>query len=263
MIAYIIIVLCVGILIALSGFYKYQEKFIFYPEPIDSSYKFSFKIPCEELFLKSDESEINSLHFKVANSKGVILYFHGNAGSLDSWGLIGEELTQTGYDFFVFDYRGYGKSKGKRHEKGFHEDARMIYDYLLKIYPENKIVLYGRSLGSGFATKLASQTNPKALILETPYFSFERVSKHHFPFLPVSLILQWPIRTDLYLPKVKAPVLIFHGTEDTVTPYVHSIELKKFLKKGDDYVTIQFAGHNDIPTYPEYNLYLKKYLGIQ
>src|SRR5436190_1275553 len=124
MLVYLTLLLLVIILIAGGTFYVTQEKMIFYPEPISADFKFKFNANFEELFIKSKDAEINALHFKTNNPKGVILYFHGNAGSLDTWGDLGEEFTRTGYDFFIFDYRGYGKSTGSRSEEAFHADGQ-------------------------------------------------------------------------------------------------------------------------------------------
>src|SRR5687767_8282253 len=139
MILYLTILLLVIIVIAGGTFYVTQEKMIFYPEYIPANYKYTFQGEFEELFLKSEDAEINAVHFKTATPKGVILYFHGNAGSLDSWGLLGEEFTKSGYDFFIFDYRGYGKSTGSKSEEAFHADGQLVYDHLKKTYPENHI----------------------------------------------------------------------------------------------------------------------------
>lgn len=248
------------IIIGGCSFYATQERMIFFPEPIAKDYKYSFNAEFEELFLNSGDGEINAIHFKNKNPKGVILYFHGNAGSLNSWASLGEEFLKTGYDFFIFDYRGYGKSTGPRSEQSFHKDGLMLYDYLKKSFKEEQIVLYGRSLGSGFATKVASENNPKTLILETPYHNFKSVAKYHFPFLPVGLILRWTIPTNEWITKVKSPILIFHGTEDEVIPYEQAILLKELIKEQDTFVTLNEGTHSNVTAFPEYAVYMKKYL---
>lgn len=254
------IIVLILLFIGAVSFYATQERMIFFPEPMPKDYLYTFNADFEELFIKSGNATINALHFKVPDPKGVILYFHGNAGSLNSWASLGEEFIKTGYDFFIFDYRGYGKSVGSRSEAYFHLDCQTLYNYLKEKYPENKIVLYGRSLGSGFATYLAMNNKPKALILETPYYSFKSVAQYHFPFIPVGVILRWTIRTDKWIGKVKSPILILHGTEDQVTPYHQSIQFKSLIKPTDDFVTFDGGTHSNIPSYPEYQVYLKKYL---
>jgi uncharacterized protein len=259
MLLYITVFILLILFIAGCGIYKNQEKMIFYPQYLDRNYQYVFTQKFEELFIKSGDGEINALHFKTDSSKGVILFFHGNAGALNSWGELGEQLTK-GYDLFIFDYKGFGKSTGAQSEYIFHEDSKVLYEYLKQSYPENNIILYGRSLGTGFATKLASEANPKMLILETPYYSFKSLAKHYFPYLPVSLILKWKIKTNEWIQQVKCPIAIFHGTEDEVIPYQQSVRLKKLLKSSDTLVTVKNASHNNISMFPEYNEGIKKLL---
>jgi pimeloyl-ACP methyl ester carboxylesterase len=238
-----------------------QESMIFHPVHLSREYKFGFKGNFEEVFLKPEEgAEINALLFRVPNSKGVIFYFHGNAGAMDSWGEVNETFEKYGYDLFIFDYRGYGKSTGPLSEAAFHRDGKFLYEYLLTQYPENKIVVYGRSLGTGFATKVASVTNPKLLILETPYYSFQSVCRHYFPFLPVSVILRYKIHTNLWITKVNTRIILFHGTADVVVPYKESVKLSKLLKKHDIFVTIPDGAHSDLIHYPVMTDMLKKVL---
>jgi pimeloyl-ACP methyl ester carboxylesterase len=238
-----------------------QESMIFHPVILQKEYKFDFTKNFEEVFLNTGDAEINALHFKVPSPKGVIFYMHGNAGALDSWGEVMYDLERYGYDLFIYDYRGYGKSTGIQSEIAFHNDAKMLYEYLLRTYEEKNIIVYGRSLGTGFATKLASEHNPKLLILETPYYSFQNLSQGYFPFLPVGLILKYKIRTDLWFPKVKCPVLIFHGTEDEVIPYKQSLKLTKlFDKKKDKLVTFKGGTHSDLLSFPKMREFLAEYL---
>jgi pimeloyl-ACP methyl ester carboxylesterase len=237
-----------------------QEGMIFHPVILQKDYQYDFNQDFEELFIDTGEGEINALHFKKTAPKGVILYLHGNAGALDSWGEVMADLERYGYDLFIYDYRGYGKSTGAQSEAAFHSDAKIIYQYLLKNYDEKNIIIYGRSLGTGFATKLASENNPKLLILETPYYSFQDLSQSYFPYLPIGLILKYKIHTDHWFPKVKCPVLIFHGTEDEVVPYKQSIKLSKLLKKEDRLVTLKGGTHSDLLSFPAMREFLSEYL---
>ncbi len=177
-----------------ASLYFFQEKLLFLPTKLEQDYKFQFNYPFEELFLKTDEEAvINAIHFKVKKPKGVILYFHGNAGDLSRWGNITEYFVDKDYDVLVMDYRTYGKSTGKLSEDAFYKDAQFCYDYLLKQYSEEDISLYGRSLGTGIASYLASKNNPKQLVLETPYYSILDVAKSRFPVFPVKRLLMYPI----------------------------------------------------------------------
>ena len=175
-----------------SSLYFLQEKLMFLPTTLDEDFTYSFQYPFEELFLKPEQNVlINALHFKNENPKGVILYFHGNAGDLSRWSKITEYFVEMNYDVLVMDYRTYGKSQGKLSEDALHNDAQYCYDYLLKQYSEDKITLYGRSLGTGMASKLAIKNKPKQLILETPYYSILDVAKHRFPLFPIKSLLRY------------------------------------------------------------------------
>ncbi len=229
--------------------YAFQEKLIFHPERLPADYRFRFRQPFEEVNLEPAPGVIlNALLFSASffgrrSPKGVILYFHGNAGSLAGWGTIATDCTAHGYDVFIMDYRTFGKSKGPLSEKALHQDARYAYNYLLKQYPEKKIIVCGRSLGSGIAARLASETHPKLLILETPFYNCLEMARHHFPLFPPWL-LRYTFRTDRWIVQVKCPIQLFHGTDDTVVPYAGSTKLVALFnrkKRGKNFSTIELT----------------------
>jgi fermentation-respiration switch protein FrsA (DUF1100 family) len=252
-----IVILVAAIFIAgCSLFYLGQENLIFYPEKLPSDYKFTFPGRFEELAWDVDGVKINALHFRAEHSKGVVLYFHGNAGSLRDWGDVAGDFTVLGYDIVIPDYRGYGKSTGKiKNEAMLHQDAAVAYGYLQKQYRENEIVLYGRSIGSGPAVYLAKSEKPRMLILEAPFYSMRDVAHYHYPFLPIGLIdwiLRYPMRCDLWIPEVACPIYLFHGTKDEIVPHSSSEKLLRLIKAKAELITIEGAKHNDLS---EFKLY--------
>lgn len=236
--------------------YLFQEKLLFLPTPLDQNYSYEFEHDFEELFFKTEEEAIiNAIHFKVENlkqRKGVILYFHGNAGNLGRWGTIAEDFVGLDYDVLIMDYRTYGKSKGKLSEKAFYTDAQYCYDYLLKQYNENEIVLYGRSLGTGIASFLAANNKPKQLILETPYYNIADVAQSRFPIFPVKYLLKYNFPNNEHLMKVDCPVIIFHGTEDRTVSYSSGKKLLDLNMKNIDFITIKDGRHNNLAEFEEY-----------
>ena len=178
----------IGLGIAL---YVFQERLIFYPEKLSDKHQFKFEVPCTELTYTTDDGEsLNALLFKSEASKGLVYYHHGNARNLELWGTKAIDFTSRGYDVLMYDYRGFGKSTGKiKNEKMLYNDAVMIYKKLLHDYAEKNILIFGISLGTGIATKLAYENNTKMLILETPYYNFYDVSKFHYPYPPNSILL--------------------------------------------------------------------------
>ena len=243
-----------------SGMYFQQDTLIFRPEVLSADFRFSFPQAFSEITLPVDGANLNALHFKVAEPHGVVLFFHGNAGSLRRWGEVAESFTTRGYDLVVFDYRGYGKSSGKiASERQLYEDADRVYDYLRSQYAAERIVIYGRSLGTGIAAQLAVRHTPKLLILETPYFSLKDLTATFYPYLP-GFLLKFPLRTDLALPQVKCPVYLFHGTRDAVVPYAASQRLMPLIVSGKELVTIADGEHNGLRLTATYNAALDRLL---
>ncbi len=237
--------------------YFFQEKLIFLPTKLPQDYEYTFNRPFEEFNLTSNDSAVlNAVHFKQDNPKGVILYFHGNAGDLSRWGDIVTFFVDKKYDVIVMDYRTYGKSTGKLSEKALYNDAQLFYDYTMKQYQESEITLYGRSLGTGIATKLASHNNPKRLILETPFYSLIEVARNRFPFLPVNWLLNYKFKSHEYIQKINSQLVIFHGTEDKVIPYESGRRLFESIPSGikKKFYTIEEGRHNNLI---EFEAYLK------
>lgn len=239
---------------------KLQEKYVFEKESLPDDFKFDNKNNFKELFYYPDKSaRINALLFTVENPKGIVFYNHGNAGTLDRWQHLADEFVCYDYDVLIYDYRQYGKSKGKLSEKALYNDALFIYDKLKKDYSQSDIVVYGRSLGTGIAAHTASLRNPKALILETPYYSLLNLIHREYFKIP-SFLLEYHFRTDLFLPMVKCPIYIFHGTEDEITNYNDALKLKRFFKPGDEFITIEGGMHSGLRHYDKFKSKLKEIL---
>lgn len=244
-----------------ASLYFFQEKLLFLPTKLEQDYKYQFSHDFEELFFETEpKASINAIHFKAKNTKGVILYFHGNAGDLSRWGKISEYFVGLDYDVLVMDYRTYGKSEGKLSEAAFYKDAQYCYDYLLKHYSENDITLYGRSLGTGIASYLALENNPKQLILETPYYSIEDVAKSRFPILPVKQLLKYKFPIYKYLPNANCNISIIHGTDDGVVPYESGKKLSELNIENLNFITVKDGNHNNLIEFETYHQTIKNIL---
>ena len=168
--------------------YFFQEKFIFRPEKLRQDFEFKYDAPFKELFFDVMPGvRINGLHFYRDTPKGLILYFHGNTRSIKGWSKYAKDFTRCGYDVLMIDYRGFGKSTGKRSEENMNIDSAFIYNRMRAKfgYKEENMVIYGRSLGSGFACKLASNHKPKMLILDAPYYSFSHLQDPNYEQITV------------------------------------------------------------------------------
>jgi hypothetical protein len=235
-------------------FYFGQDYFFFRPEKLPKWFNYQYPFPFSEVnFEMEDGGMVNALHFRVPNSKGVVFYIKGNSRSIKGWGKFAKDFVGKGYDFLILDYRGFGKSRGRRTEEILFSDLQQVYKWLAGNYGEERIVLYGRSLGSGLAARIASWNNPSKLILDCPYFSFlHHVSRYGF-ILPIRWLLRYHIRTDRFIKKVQCPVFILHGNKDRLIPYRQSEMLRALAPERIILHPIQGAGHNNLPEFPAYH----------
>jgi uncharacterized protein len=258
MITIIAIVAIGGYILSCAALYTQQQRLIFYPEVLAPDFTFTFPGRFEEITLPCDGAVISALYFTADHPKAVVLYFHGNAGSLRSWDSVAERFVERGYDVLMPDYRTYGKSSGQiASEQMLHHDAALAYQYLLAHYPEDQIVVYGRSIGSGIATYLAKTHRPRCLLLETPYFSLKEIVRQHYPFVAGAL-LKYPLRSDLWIGDVACPVYLFHGTSDDLIAQGASERLAALVRTEHQLITIVGGGHNDLSNFEQYDQQLDR-----
>lgn len=232
---FVIYVLICGVL------YFVQDKIVFRPHPLPENYSFRHG---EEVELEVDEDVyLNCLWLKESNSKGVILYLHGNRGSNRRCLHQAENMSGNNYDIFMPDYRGYGKSDGEIvSEKQLFEDVQKVYDFLKKHYREGQIVIAGYSLGTGMASYLAANNKPQQVFLVAPYLSFTDLKDRRAPVIP-DFLIKYPLRNELFLTEVKCPVTLFHGTRDEVIPFDSSEQLAQLQPDLISLIEIRNTGH--------------------
>ena len=257
-----LVIIAGGLYIISCGLlFVFQEKLIFHPHKLEKDYKFNFTQSFQEINIKTKDNKLlNSVFFPADSSKGVILYLHGNAGALDSWGEVAKTYTDLHYDVCMPDYRGYGKSEGSINgQNQFFQDIQTVYDELKSKYSENKIIVLGYSIGTGPAAKIASANNPRLLILQAPYYSLTDMMRDAFPIIP-TFILKYKFETGDYIQNCKMPVVIFHGDADEVVYYGSSLKLKEKFKKQDMLITLNGQGHNGMTDNPEYKMKIQEVL---
>ncbi len=249
-----------GTSIVTAGYF-YQKKMIFYPSKTERNYRYSFERPSDEIFFKRDNQELHALHFSHTASEGFIVYFHGNAGDLSSWGNIEKDFRKFPLDLYILDYRGYGKSTGSiGSEKELINDCEAFYQEISSRHPSaKKKVIYGRSIGTGPAVYSASKNTATHLILETPYSSLKSLIKKIFPIVPAFLI-SFTLESDVWIQNVNAEILILHGTDDSVIPFAEGRQLSDSIKKNHDFITITGGDHNNLSLYKEYHSALEIFL---
>jgi alpha-beta hydrolase superfamily lysophospholipase len=241
----IIIVYC---LIGIALYYL-QESFLFHPVALPRNYAYQFADSFIEKEIAFNEKDtLNMVQFFPKDSlpKGVVLYFHGNKENIGRYAKFVNVFLRNGYEVWMEDYPGYGKSTGERTEKKLYKQAMQVYKMAAAKYNNDSIVLYGKSLGTGIASYVASQTNCKQLILETPYYSIPDLFGCYAFIYPTQRMSVYKIPTNEYLQSVKYPITIFHGTDDGVIPYRCAQKLKKVLKTTDEFITIEDGTHHNL-----------------
>lgn len=253
--AIVITILAVYLVISIALYYL-QDYMLFKPEKLPKDFQFDYENQCtKEYNLETrDGAVINGLRFfPKGKSKGVVLYLKGNSKSIKGWGKFAVDFTRHGYDVLMVDYRGFGKSTGRRSQKAIKRDLQLIYNKLKELTSESHIILYGRSLGSGFAAKLASMNHPKMLILDAPYYSLTKVTARYAPFMPLSLLLKYPLPTYKWLKYVQCPIHIIHGTHDKLIPHRTSIKLSLVNPKLTKLHTVIGGGHKNLNNFESYH----------
>ncbi|MDP5157057.1 MAG: lysophospholipase [Flaviramulus sp.] len=253
---HITIIVCIAYIVISVALYYLQDYMLFKPEKLSKDFQFYYENQeIKEYNLETrDGATINGLRFfPKGESKGVVLYLKGNSKSIKGWGKFAVDFTRHGYNVLMVDYRGFGKSTGRRSQKAIKRDLQEVYNKIKELTKEDRIILYGRSLGSGFAAKLASMNSPKMLVLDAPYYSLTKVTARYAPFMPLSLLIKYPLPTYKWLKYVKCPIHIIHGTNDTLIPYKTSVKLSKINPKLTKLHTVIGGGHKNLNNFESYH----------
>jgi uncharacterized protein len=233
--------------------YHLQEKLLFHPVTLPQNFQFKFDVPFKEVNIPMNKTDtVNMIQFLPADPaiKGVVLYFHGNSDNVIRYEKNAEIFTKKGYEVWIPDYPTYGKTTGELTEENMYLQAKEVYKLAHSKFSSDSIFVYGKSLGTGVASYIAAKEKCAALILETPFYSIPSLFSTYAPIYPTSRMSHFKFPVGEYLGEVTEPVLIFSGTSDKVIPYRNAAKLKKVLKKGDEFITLQNGTHNNVTSFP-------------
>ncbi len=250
--------------IGLALFYL-QDYILFHPTVIKRNIAWKFEVPFEEMDLPINTTDtINLVKFFPEDSlrKGVVIYFHGNKENIGRYAKFAGNFTNNGYEVWMEDYPGFGKSVGIRNEKNLYLQAEQLYKLALSKYHQDSIIIYGKSFGTGIASYLAAVKDAKQLILETPYFSIPALFDTYAPIYPNSRMAAYKIPVNEYLQQVKYPITIFHGTDDGVIRYSCAAKLKTVLKPTDKFVAVEGGTHHNLNDFPLFHRVLDSLLRL-
>lgn len=223
-------------------FFLIQKSLVYFPSSEIWMTPDMMGLDYEEVFINTADGErIAAWYLPKKDSRGTLLFFHGNAGNishrLDSLRIFNE----LGLNTLIIDYRGYGASSGSPSEKGLYMDAVAAYEYLVdeKEISPDRLMIFGRSLGGGVASYLASVKLPAAgMILESVFISMPELGREIYPFIPVRLIARERFSVLENINNSEIPLLVVHSPDDEIIPFSHgkkiyensSSEIKEFLK---------------------------------
>jgi len=247
------LLLLIPILYIATGFFvcKNIDRIAFIPRAMDQDevYKFNFEFEDKFLTLKNGET-ISTIYSKTKKqSKGLVIFLHGNSENLQQWGQISPDFHRNGYDVVMCDYPGFGKSSGDHTEENLYQTADKIYEWGLGKYNAKDIVIIGRSIGSIPASYLASKHQVKKVILETPLGNMGLLIKHKFPGAPICKSLYDRFAVDQWLAKSKSDVHIIRSEFDNLTKLACSEGL---LGLASSHFLVEGAEHGNLRGFESY-----------
>jgi pimeloyl-ACP methyl ester carboxylesterase len=240
---------------ALAWLWIGQEKLLFVPDVLPADQPLAKAPDIHEVSVEVAGARLHALHLRLPDPKGVVFFLHGNAGSLANWFVNPDYYRRVNFDLFMLDYRGFGKSTGRiQSEAQLHADVRAAWSTIASRYADRKVVVYGRSLGTGLAVRLGAEMSatrpPDLTVLVSPYRSMVSLATEHFPWVPQAVV-RYPLRTDALIGQVRGPILIVHGERDTLIPPDHSESLKLQAPQAN-LLRVPGAGHNDLQDFDMY-----------
>ena len=236
--------LYVGVAVVL---YVTQRSLMYFPDtahisPAEAGLPEAVEVP----LVAADGVHISAWHVPPRTGFPVIVFFHGNGGSLRYSVPRFRKLVGAGIGLVALEYRGYGGNAGSPSEHGLIDDGEAAYAFAAAHYPVKRIVLWGQSLGSGVAVAVAAQKPVSRLILEAPFTSAAAVASLRYWYMPVSLLMKDQFHSDRRIAKVTAPVLILHGVKDTVVPYAMGERMFELANQPKHIVRFLDGGHEDL-----------------
>lgn len=223
----------------------FQESYIFFPSnyttPLPSD------LPIQSVkFQTSDSLQLHGWYLDNQADK-TVLFFHGNAGTVAGRVEQMEIFDALNLNALIFDYRGYGLSKGQiKREQDLYEDAEAAFYFLHqdKNIPLNQIILWGRSLGGAVAIDTAQDKSVLATIVESTFISMNAMAREQYPFFPTDLLLRYAFPSDQKIQNITMPLLIIHSSEDKTIPFSHGQALFQLASEPKQFLEIR-GTHDD------------------
>ena len=244
----IILIPLAGIVIFFLFYSQIENFFVFHPQTHLDMLPDQLGLTYDSVsFEAKDGTKLHGWFFPLPGKSPVILFCHGNAGNISHRLDNIRKLLEHGFQVFIYDYRGFGRSKGRPSRKGVYLDGLAAYDYLrnrLGISPD-RIILFGRSLGGAVATEIALKRKVQALILESAFTSTKDMAKTMPLFALLSPFLPAHYDNLKKIERITVPKLIIHGNRDEIVPFSMGERLFQAAPEPKIFHAVKGAGHND------------------
>lgn len=227
----------------------FEDRLIFFPCPAATNWRPPpADVPVQDVWFDTAHGRVHGWWLPRPGIAGALLYCHGNAGNLSQRGLLALALQQTlNESVLIVDYPGYGKSEGAPSEAGCYAAGDAAYLWLTetqKIPPE-RVILFGKSLGGGVATELASRRPHRALVLVKTFTSIPDLAQHLYPFFPARWLARNRFESLSRIARCSGPVLIAHGDRDGSIPYAQGRRLYDAAPEPKRFLVLPDCDHND------------------
>jgi uncharacterized protein len=252
-----------GYLLLCGLFYAYQHLLYFQPKALAADHVLTFPVKAKftSVTIPFDEyTTVDVVKFMADSAyvkpKGVVLFFHGNRFNVEHYSTYAPYFTKHGYEVWMPDYPGFGRSTGQIEPGVLHELSLQLYQMARGQFTPEQIMVYGKSLGTGIASNLASARDCKHLILETPYYSLSSLTQGYVWFIPVPNLIRFNLKTGEHFKEVAAPITVLVAEKDEVIPMANSLRLLPTMKSTDKFFIVRGAMHNTLPNFDRYHLVL-------
>lgn len=241
------------------------NQFIYRPDITSAPEGFTpadLRLDFESVSLRTaDGLTLSAWYIPSPNARLSLLYCHGNGGDIRDWVHAAPPFVEQGISFFVFDYRGYGRSEGFPSEKGLYLDGEAAWQWLLTQSEREGVPasVLGKSLGSSIATHIAAHSQPASLVLDSAFTSMHEVIANVVPWLP-RFILPRLYDSLSQIPEIGCPTLVIHGERDELVPLSHGQRIYQTLQAPKAMHIVSGAGHNDIALYDSYHNWVVGFL---
>jgi len=228
----------------------FEEQFIYfpsvYPEGLYNALDPSVGV-IDCWFTTADSVKLHGWYVRAPDPIGTLLLSHGNAGNISHRLDLMRQLHRSGFNVFMYDYRGYGRSEGFPTEEGIYLDGRAAYDYAATLpgVDSLRIILFGTSLGGAVSVDVATDRSPGGLILEATFSSGKELGQELYPFLPIKLFMKSEFNSVEKIRSITVPILVIHGSDDSIVPLKLARRLFDAANEPKEFYEIAGADHND------------------